>query len=186
VTKASENEFPLVTFAESSPPGTPSSGLGVVYEKTDGKLYFKNDAGTETELTAGGGGGSALLGLTAYAPGSDTAIGTSSGSDADLDATNLSCVFTAPASGNVLVKLSALTNAQGSAGYWTVREATTNLGTAYVTAFSGAFRGAAEFYITGLSAGSHTYKWGYYGAGGMIVYGGPTFGKAIIEIWAAP
>lgn len=35
-------------------PGTPASGKGVVYAKTDGKLYFKNDAGTETELKSGG------------------------------------------------------------------------------------------------------------------------------------
>jgi len=37
-------------------PGTPTSGEGVIYEKNDGKLYFKNDAGTEYELTASGGG----------------------------------------------------------------------------------------------------------------------------------
>ena len=38
-------------------PSTPASGEGVIYEKNDGKLYFKNDAGTETDLTASGGGG---------------------------------------------------------------------------------------------------------------------------------
>ena len=37
-------------------PSTPSSGEGVIYEKNDGKLYFKNDAGTEYELTATGSG----------------------------------------------------------------------------------------------------------------------------------
>ena len=40
-------------------PSTPASGEGVIYEKNDGKLYFKNDAGTETDLTSGGGGGGA-------------------------------------------------------------------------------------------------------------------------------
>lgn len=45
-------------FAEqASSLGTPSSGTGVAYAKTDGKLYFKNDAGTEYDLTATGGGG---------------------------------------------------------------------------------------------------------------------------------
>lgn len=40
---------------QSVSPATPPSGFGVVYAKTDGKLYFKNDAGTETDLTAGSG-----------------------------------------------------------------------------------------------------------------------------------
>lgn len=56
--KASDNLFPKVTFAESAAPATPASGRGFLYEKTDGKLYFKDDAGTEYDLTAGAGGGS--------------------------------------------------------------------------------------------------------------------------------
>lgn len=44
-----------VLSEQSSSPATPASGYGIVYAKTDGKLYFKNDAGTETDLTAGGG-----------------------------------------------------------------------------------------------------------------------------------
>ena len=38
-------------------PGTPLSGAVVVYAKSDGKVYSKNDAGTEFDLTTGGGGG---------------------------------------------------------------------------------------------------------------------------------
>jgi hypothetical protein len=57
MTKASDNEFPHVKFAEGAAPSTPASGFGLVYEKTDGKFYGKNDAGTEYDLTAGGGGG---------------------------------------------------------------------------------------------------------------------------------
>lgn len=45
-----------VLSEQSSSPATPASGYGIVYAKTDGKLYFKNDAGTETDLTATGGG----------------------------------------------------------------------------------------------------------------------------------
>ena len=41
--------------AEIAAPGTPASGFGYTYAKTDGKLYFKNDAGTEYDLTATGG-----------------------------------------------------------------------------------------------------------------------------------
>lgn len=40
---------------EQAAPATPSSGYYAIYAKTDGKLYGKNDAGTEVEL---GGGGS--------------------------------------------------------------------------------------------------------------------------------
>ncbi len=40
---------------EQAAPGTPASGRGAIYFKTDGKLYFKNDAGSETEVGAGGG-----------------------------------------------------------------------------------------------------------------------------------
>jgi hypothetical protein len=46
-----------VLSEQGSSPSTPASGYGIVYAKTDGKLYFKNDAGTETDLTATGGGG---------------------------------------------------------------------------------------------------------------------------------
>ena len=41
---------------EISAPGTPAAGKVAVYAKTDGKLYIKDDAGTETDLTGGGGG----------------------------------------------------------------------------------------------------------------------------------
>lgn len=46
-----------VELAEISAPGTPDAGFGRIYPKTDGKLYFKNDAGTESDLTGAGGGG---------------------------------------------------------------------------------------------------------------------------------
>lgn len=56
MTKASDNQFPKVTYAESAAPSTPASGLGYTYFKTDGKIYAKNDGGTEYDLTAGSGG----------------------------------------------------------------------------------------------------------------------------------
>lgn len=47
-----------VDMIEMSAPGTPSSGYGRLYAKSsDGKLYWKDDAGTEYDLTGGGGGG---------------------------------------------------------------------------------------------------------------------------------
>ena len=51
-----DNQSPYITFLESAAPGTPASTLGKLYVKTDGLLYFKNDAGTETDLTLAGTG----------------------------------------------------------------------------------------------------------------------------------
>ncbi len=45
-----------VEVAEISAPSTPSSGFGRMYAKTDGKIYFLNDGGTEYDLTFGGSG----------------------------------------------------------------------------------------------------------------------------------
>lgn len=41
-----------VTVPEIAAPSTPASGKVAVYAKSDGKLYIKDDAGTETDLTA--------------------------------------------------------------------------------------------------------------------------------------
>lgn len=46
-----------VGLKESTAPGTPPTDWGSLYTKTDGKLYWKNDAGTEYDLTDSGGGG---------------------------------------------------------------------------------------------------------------------------------
>ena len=54
MTKASENQYPKVTFAEGAAPGTPSAGLVIAYAKTDGLLYAKDDVGTEKLLSVGG------------------------------------------------------------------------------------------------------------------------------------
>lgn len=41
---------------QASAPGTPAAGYGYLYQKSDGNLYFKDDAGTEFNLTAASGG----------------------------------------------------------------------------------------------------------------------------------
>lgn len=45
-------------LSEQAAPSTPASGSAVIYAKTDGKVYSKDDAGTEYDLTAGAGSGS--------------------------------------------------------------------------------------------------------------------------------
>jgi len=42
--------------AEIATPATPASGFTKIYPKTDNKLYYLNDLGTETEVGAGSGG----------------------------------------------------------------------------------------------------------------------------------
>jgi hypothetical protein len=47
-----------ITIAEQAvAPSTPASGFGHIYPKPDGKLYYKNSSGVETEVTNSAGGG---------------------------------------------------------------------------------------------------------------------------------
>lgn len=57
--KASDNVFPKVLFAEGAAAATPSTGDVVIYAKSDGLMYSKDDAGVETPL--GGGGSSRAI-----------------------------------------------------------------------------------------------------------------------------
>lgn len=46
----------IIIAERASAPPTPASGRAAVYAKTDGRIYAKNDAGTEYDLTTTGGG----------------------------------------------------------------------------------------------------------------------------------
>lgn len=48
---------PIDLPEQGSSPSSPGSGYHKIYPKSDGKLYSKNSAGTEYDLTLGGGGG---------------------------------------------------------------------------------------------------------------------------------
>lgn len=146
---------------------------------------------TGAAAAAGGGSGTELLGLTAYGPSGDNTYSVTTTSDADVDATNLTVTFTAPASGNVLVKMSSLMNDGNFNAHWTVRESSSTVGESYISSgVNKAIRAQANIYITGISAGSHTYKFGAYTSGGtMSIHYGTTsayFGKIIMEVWACP
>ncbi len=48
---------------------------------------------------------------------------------------------------------------------------------------------AVALYLTGVSGGSHTYKWAWYSDGSgntATLYGGPSYGPFTMEAWAAP
>jgi hypothetical protein len=64
--KIQDIDIPHLEFAEAAAPSTPASGIVRLYAKTDGSLYSKDDAGTETVVT--GGGGSTLGAWTSYTP----------------------------------------------------------------------------------------------------------------------
>lgn len=62
-----------IRLAEAAAPSTPASGKVVIYAKTDGLVYGKDDAGTETQLS----NGSTIITLKA-------SVATTSGTYADI------------------------------------------------------------------------------------------------------
>ena len=67
ITTTNTGSFGSLAVSESATaPAAPASGQGgILYSKTDGKIYWISDSVAETDLTAGGGGGASDLdGLT--------------------------------------------------------------------------------------------------------------------------
>jgi len=62
-----------LTLLEAAAPGTPSANQSVVYVKSDGLFYGKDDAGVETMLSNVAGGG-LTIGTTTITSGTDTRI----------------------------------------------------------------------------------------------------------------
>jgi hypothetical protein len=146
--------------------------------------------------------GSELLGTTAYNPSAGTGrypdgfYFTTSTTFADVDATNLRVTFTAPASGDVVVVLSAYAKADGTGtnyARWNLREASSDIaGTDMRLVGEISSRHTARAAVGGLTPGStHTYKWGHAVSGGtgtarLYVGAGSTgYGAAIMAVWAA-
>lgn len=145
----------------------------------------------------GKGGGSGLIGFKRYAPGvGASTISTSSGSMADLDATNLVVTAIAPPSGMVLVKLSATADCSTAWMAWALRSGTTNLGNPQVAVVGTSQWGmkCVTVPILGLTPGtSYDLKWaaavsaghtghiylGDSGAGGSLI-----LCEAVMEVWA--
>lgn len=138
------------------------------------------------------------LAYVVYNPPTDAVYSTLSTSFIDVNATNLAVTFVAPASGKVLVRLTALTGiGGGDVGYWNLREGTSNLAeTASYMVVNSIERASQAVVVTGLTPGSsHTYKWGFrVRVGGLVdrtlyIYAGsadPMFGPAVMEVWALP
>ena len=86
-------EATKLTMVEAAAPATPAAGHVVVYAKADGKLYQKDDAGTETDLAAAASGGSSLTAALGIQT-SGANYTTTSGTYADIDGTNLTATLT--------------------------------------------------------------------------------------------
>lgn len=140
----------------------------------------------------------ALLAETIYSPASNSTLASRSNTAlADADATNLAVSFTAPVSGLVDVALEALcsNSIANQAGYWGLREATTNVtlragGTMhYVTSSNTGFRCTSVLSVSGLTGGnSYTYKWAIAsdtGSGNVFsMFGGDAnWGPAIMRVF---
>lgn len=144
------------------------------------------------------------LGLTSYNPTlTDTSVTSTTG--ADLDATNLTVTFVVPASGRVLIGLSAtafsstgavalmflLRDTSGNNIAGTKRQVTPASGTTGLQ-----LPVHHRFVLSSLTPGATvTYRWGVMltGAGtGHVRYGddgaatGQEYGPAVMEVWAAP
>lgn len=142
----------------------------------------------------GSGGGSGLIGFTAYNPAVRVVQTRNSLTFADLDAANLAVSFVAPPSGKVLVRLSAsaFTDIAGNEHLWNLRDSGGDIAGTKVGAssMSNNFGGMSRVIsVTGLTPGTtYSWKWGWAvavvgGVGARIQYGDST-GPASMEVWA--
>jgi hypothetical protein len=143
-----------------------------------------------------------LLGYTQYAAGSATEVSTTSGTYADVDATNMVVTFTAPPSGSVIVQMTARAVVGGGAGVsaelgWNLRDGSSDVsGSAMsvIYAGTGIFVATRPLYIkaiTGLTPGaSYTWKLGHARlnstTGTALTGTGGTDGPFVMEVWAVP
>lgn len=143
-------------------------------------------------VNGGGGGGTGAGGpleIVTYDPGSVTTV-TDTTID-DINAANLAVTFTVPASGSVLIRLSAIAFSGSSGQYviWALREGTTTIDEARATADSVGQRQNVTFLVTGLTPGAElTYKWAQRNpsGGNANTLFGADGGPAIMEVWAVP
>jgi len=149
--------------------------------------------GTGPTGPTGSGASSAPIAVHTYARGTDSYTQLGDTSFTAVDSTNYAVTFTAPASGNVVVTASFACEPQeatyfqvglmesGSLISGTSRFLIGN-GQDFPTQFT------VTWYLTGLSAGSHTYALGSLaqtGGGELQYWDGPNYGKFEFLVYAA-
>lgn len=153
---------------------------------------------TAAELAIGLAAQSGLTGrlihLVSYEPGTAQNKTTTSTSLVAVDTTNLRATFTVPASGNVLVRLTARgsNSTSGANVYWGLLEGASQRGKVqFVTDSTASLRLPASIRVTGLTPGATvSLDWAWAVAAGTgnlnIDASGITSGPAVMEVWSAP
>lgn len=176
-------------------PDTDEYGPGPVVQgliSADTSVTITDNGDGTLDLAAaggGGGGGSSLLAYKSYAAG--TSASNSTTTLTDVDATNLAVTFTVPASGRVLIRLTAVVGGSGTQGlYWGLREGTTAIANNLIRSSVTNDNTSVAFVVTGLTPGtSHTYKWAQRVGGAsttVITYFGTSSTVAVMEVHALP
>lgn len=173
---------PFASPALTGTPTAPTAAAGTDTTQVATTAFVHNSPG-------------ALLALVNYAPASTTTYASSSKTLAAVDTTNLAISFTAPPSGRVLVRLSALAViASANVGaWWGLLDATTgNLyGSAVMVTNSDSVRTleTADIVVTGLVSGtSYTMNWALARGttSGSVRIVCHTMGKTITGITGGP
>lgn len=133
-----------------------------------------------------------LMAYKSYHPASPTTKPTTSTSLDDLDSSNLVVSFDAPASGAVLVRLSALVGTTtGAKLYWGLREGSGTVADT-VGQISAGFPGdwhrcSYVILVDGLTPGvTYEWKWGAYHVTSVVTHGvGGAEGPMVMEVFAA-
>jgi hypothetical protein len=136
-------------------------------------------------------GGSTLLAQLTSSYGSN--YSTTSTSFVDVNATNFVLTFTTPASGNIVLRATMpMEFASTGQGLYNWREGSSDItGTDFVLASNGGsspIRGTVAWncYLTGVSAGSHTYKLGMKTTNsGTTMFGYTNNSRFTLECWSA-
>lgn len=123
---------------------------------------------------------------------------TASATLGDMDATNAAVTFTAPASTNVIVKLFATVTPSATANAYVtfgLRESSSDIAGAAGESIAARqdnggggspyFGVVKAFYLSGISAGSHTYKWSWASSSGTATCKANSNSPAIMEVSAA-
>lgn len=165
------------------------------YNTTDSKLQRDNGSSWD-DVAETASSAAELLAYKAHTAGDEAITSTTM---ADLDATNAVVTFTAPASLDVLVRLTAVVQPrQASGAYvsWGLRESTTDIaganGESIVARAAAAntpeWRAASlAFILMNISSGSHTYKWAAaIDAAGTANQKANSSAPSVMEVWALP
>lgn len=154
-------------------------------------LTADSTAATGLKWASAASSGSTLLAVQTNSYGSN--YSTTSTSFVDVNATNFVLTFTTPASGNIVLRATMpMEFASTGQGLYNWREGSSDItGSDFVLASNGGsspIRGTVSWscYLTGVSAGSHTYKLGMKTTNsGTTMFGYTNNSRFTLECWSA-